>query len=470
MKSMHPALFAVLAALQIYSAALYAADTKTSATTNSAPEGQSKELEHRRKWNLDTLVGDYERHGRRSPKWDEPAKAGLAIFARVRSLSDTAEGNELSKKVAAPIKTAVINGCDDPMVGYLYARYVTSQETHTPKEQAEAFRSAAEALGKSEYAPVRKFYAALRIAIVLNPDGRNTPPEVHDWRRHASQYLNQAVKDPAMPVAEVYEACDQLLQTVNNNARQYEEFYRAFEPAIFKNWPSEPSLYLLKGIFYTKYAWHARGTAYANKVTDKGWQLFSERLAEAETALDKAWEMNPRDPRVACEMLSVELGQGKGRERMELWFKRATDLNPNYYDAFSAKLYYLEPKWHGSPEEMLKFGRECVDSKKWGGHVPLILRDAHEALARYLDKEEQPDYWKRPEVWKDLKAAFEKFFKLNPDEIGWRHNYALYAYRAEQWEDLNRQIPLLGEINYEFFGGKEAYDKMVRLARDHSRK
>jgi len=144
-------------------------------------------------------------------------------------------------------------------------------------------------------------------------------------------------------------------------------------------------------------------------------------------------------------------------------------LNPNYYDAFEAKLYYLQPKWYGSPEDMLEFGRECVNSKKWGGHVPLILRDAHEALIKYLEKGDQAGYWKRPEVWKDIRASFEKFFTLNPAEKGWRHNYALYAYRAEQWDDLNRQLPLLGEINYEFFGGKDQYDKMVRLAKEHAK-
>ena len=54
--------------------------------------------------------------------------------------------------------------------------------------------------------------------------------------------------------------------------------------------------------------------------------------------------------------------------------------------------------------------------------------------------------------------------------IGWRKNYALYAYRAEQWDELNRQLPLLGEINYEFFGGKDQYDKMVRRAHEHAPK
>src|SRR5439155_26002432 len=144
---------------------------------------------------------------------------------------------------------------------------------------------------------------------------------------------------------------------------------------------------------------------------------------------NKAWELNPRDERIAYQMIVIELGQGKGRPRMEMWFNRAAELNPNYYEAFHAKLYYLEPKWYGSPEEMIEFGRQCVASTNWGGRVPLILKDAHDSLAKYLPKDKQASYWKRREVWKDIKAAFEKFLALNPDETRWRHNYARHAYR-----------------------------------------
>ncbi len=470
MRAFRSVVAAVSAAFLFWCSALLGGESNSRTTTNTPDADLDKQLEYRLEWNLATLVGDYERHGRRDPKWDEPAKAGLTSFAQSRALSGSAKGMEALAKIPAAIKTAVSNGCDDPLIRYLHARLVLSSEKHTPKEHGEAYRLAAETLSQSQYAPIRKFYAALRAAEALDTGGTNTPPEVHRWRRQASQYLNETVKDNAMPSVEVYEACDQLLQAVQNNNSQYEEFYQAFEPIIFKNWPSDPSLFLLKGTFYTDYAWHARGRSYADKVTDQGWRLFGERLVEAEKALGKAWYLNPRDARIACKMITVELGQGKGRPRMEMWFKRATDLNPNNYDAFEAKLYYLQPKWHGSPEDMLEFGRECVKSKKWGGHVPLVLRDAHESLAKYLEKDERADYWKRPEVWKDIKAAFEKFFTLNPEENGWRHNYALYAYRAEQWDDLNRQLPLLGEINYEFFGGREQFDNMVRLAKEHAKK
>jgi hypothetical protein len=81
---------------------------------------------------------------------------------------------------------------------------------------------------------------------------------------------------------------------------------------------------------------------------------------------------------------------------------------------------------------------------------------------------QRSDYFKRPEVWSDLKQAFDKFFRLNPQATGWHHDYALYAYRAEQWSDLNRELKLLGKVNYDYFGGKDEFDKIVSAAKEHA--
>ena len=68
-------------------------------------------------------------------------------------------------------------------------------------------------------------------------------------------------------------------------------------------------------------------------------------------------------------------------------------------------------------------------------------------------------------MWSDIRNSFERFFELNPKNDSWRHNYALFAWRAHDWDELNRQIPLLGEINYSYFGGQETYDRMVAEAK-----
>jgi hypothetical protein len=100
------------------------------------------------------------------------------------------------------------------------------------------------------------------------------------------------------------------------------------------------------------------------------------------------------------------------------------------------------------------------------------LQEGHRQLATWYEqsgKGKKDDYWKQPGVWEDCKASFEAFFANNPGGIGWRHNYALAAYKCEKWDDLRKQIKLLGPVNYSYFGGKEAFDEMVRKAEEMGR-
>jgi len=111
-----------------------------------------------------------------------------------------------------------------------------------------------------------------------------------------------------------------------------------------------------------------------------------------------------------------------------------------------------------------------VANPKWGGHVPLILMDAHREYSLYIqDENEKKNYWKQPDVWPDMKAAFDRFFALNPDATGWHHDYAWYAYQCGQWDEFNRQIRQFSYgTNYAYFGGKDAFDLMVQTAAKNS--
>jgi hypothetical protein len=215
---------------------------------------------------------------------------------------------------------------------------------------------------------------------------------------------------------------------------------------------------------YVQFAWDARGGDWASTVTEEGWKLMAERLKIARECLERSWAMKPR-LETAHEMQAVELGASRGRKEMERWYKNAMDLDPGNYNARMNKLNWLHPKWHGSVEEMLAFGNECLEDTN--GIVSLTLYEAHRQLAIYYEQNKAgsaAEYWKRPGVWTDVKRSFEIFFAAHPEEISWRHNYAWAAYQAESWDDLREQIPLLGEINYSYFGGKEAFEEMVRKA------
>jgi len=225
---------------------------------------------------------------------------------------------------------------------------------------------------------------------------------------------------------------------------------------------------LIKGHYFIDLAWKARGSDYANNVAASQWTQFAEKLKKAEAELEGAWELNPKQPLIAEEMMTLELGQGKGRDRMELWFQRAMQLNPNDYRACCQKLYYLEPKWYGSARAELAFGRECVASTNWGGQVPLVLVDAHRAVMDDLPDEKQKDYWLSPTVWEDLKSAYSKYLKTHPKDLLQRSNYAIFAYMSQHWDVLNEQLLLLGPDNYRFFGDEDKISDIVGAAKRHA--
>ncbi len=436
--------------------------------------------EQRLAWNLKTLVDPYQKVGHTNPKWDEPAKRALTEFARVRS--QCIESNEAWGWIISTNCTAASDaGCDDPMVNYLFIKFTMAQ-TNSSKKFLDAYYKVALDMQTSSYPTIRKFYAAQRAVDQLfytygyaTNNNIEAQPTFQKVMPLISQNLLPALEDKTMPAVEASEACDALFTCMMGEGipdyHAYAWYYHAIEKPIFDNWPDAYTSWLLKGEGYIQLAWAARGIGLANTVSAEGWKLFQERLAIAENALTNAWQINPSDSRIADYMLEVELGQGEGRDRLELWFGRAMALNSNDYKACSSKLNYLEPKWYGSTEDMLQFGRECAQNKQWGGNVPLILLDAHYFINReWTDKSEQTNYWKRPEVWSDLNAAYERFFEVNPYATGRYYQYAWYAYKCEQWTKFIELISKLEPINYDYFGGKTEFDKMVQLAKEHANK
>ena len=434
---------------------------------NAAPQS-------RLDWNMKTLVDAYQKAGHTNPKWDESARGALTEFARVRSqttISNEAWGSIISNNCSAAVEA----GCDDPMVRYLYIRtclYLSASKQEILDKMCEASQN----MAKSSYPDIRKYYAWQRTAQQITNTfgyGTNVPSKYREMGIWGSAVTNllDALSDPTMPPEEFYDASHDFLEEYKGDLGHRQEGFPFIEKRFPVGWKTVPLLQLLRGEGYLEMAWHARGSGFANTVTTNGWKLFTERLGVAEEALTNAWQLNTNDARIAIQMMRVELGQGQGRARMDLWFHRAMELNPNYYDACSYKLFYLEPKWYGTVQDMLAFGRECVINKRWGGHVPLILLDAHVDIRnQFVGADQRAGYWKQPQVWKDLNSAFDRFFELNPDAIGWYHDYAWYAYQAEDWATLNRLIPKLGSINYNYFGGKSEFDKMVALAKEHAGK
>ena len=99
-----------------------------------------------------------------------------------------------------------------------------------------------------------------------------------------------------------------------------------------------------------KFAWNARGTGFANKVAEENYQLFSERVREAEKIL---WSVEGEKncPVWYSVMQQIALAEGWDRDSHEKLYDDAVQHEPTFYDFYRQKLISLLPRWQGAPGE-----------------------------------------------------------------------------------------------------------------------
>ena len=112
---------------------------------------------------------------------------------------------------------------------------------------------------------------------------------------------------------------------------------------------------------YLTYAHDARGSGYANTVSDSGWKLFGERTAEAKRILDEASALPTRCPEWYVDMLLVAQNQSWDPAQARSLFEEAFKFEPGYYYYARVLAAYLLPKWSGEAGDTEKFLQETAD-------------------------------------------------------------------------------------------------------------
>lgn len=414
-------------------------------------------------WNEQTALTAYDTVGKRNPDWDAAAREGIKRYALLAGPFSARE--YLEKAIQA--------GCDDPLVLYYEARVMDDSGSANSDALERLFETAADSMEDSNYPADRKCLAILRSALyALKWQGMKSPgvpfdPALGKRLSHAlvtaANLLPEALREPGLPDHVAYHLGNSILELYGHRFKDklkaFERIYPAFEQAF----PNRPLPLIFKGAFYTRYAWDARGNGFAYTVTPQGWKLMADRLSVAEEALTKAWRMDPTNPQAAVEMITVELGQGRGRNVMETWYRRALEADPDNLDAVRAKMHYLEPKWYGGAEDMLIFAAELRDSKNYHAAFCEFTIEAHFTLSGYA---ENPDaYLREPAVWAELRPIFEHQLAAWPDNHRFRSRYAYVACRCGQWATAKQQFDLLGDRADAFqFGGNQQMEQFRRQA------
>jgi hypothetical protein len=437
---------------------------------DSAQSSPPAERLSARQYFSDIHLVAYEKAGTRSPKWDDAAKRLLTILSTnfPQVTVETTTRPPISKEIEVAANEADKAGCEDPLVRFLILR---SQHDAADggAELTNSWVHAADELEKADYPLYWKFHSRMSAAKAIRAEiwkRKGKGAEIQGMFNHAYDLSVQLLNDRSLPPEAMYSIVDELCLQDLRRKRLPKWSIEKVQPLLISNWSDTAEAWNCIGRFHIRYAWEQRGNGYAKTVTKEGWQAMAENLGIARIAFEKSWAIKPMEA-TAVKMLTVEIGNTQGRAAMEKWFSRAMELNPACYAAAGAKFQWLTKSWHGNDAEVIAFGRECVTNTAYRGRVPLINREVHRALADIHEMEgrgTKEEYWRVPGVWPDVKATFERFFAVNPENVTSRYDYALLAYHARAWDDFRAQIKLIDPIDYDYFGGKEVFQKMLARA------
>jgi hypothetical protein len=408
------------------------------------------------------IVDEYEKLGQHDPKWDEPARK-LMQLALERWIRGNAPDQNRNHEMAALGSSITKAGCNDPNLSYQFARVLLhSTETWS------LYKDANNGIWRSDYSTFLKIHASIDTLKFYSAGLEKRSPA--DLEQAAAILKFVYGKIPEMltePGCPQYDAASMLIELTEITKLvdgDRKTGFDAMQAKMKKALPDSPISDLFEGMFYRHYAWDARGNGFAGTVTDGGWQLFGERLQAAQRALNRALDKDPHLAPASVEMLSVLQGLPEDRPEMEKWFKRAVADDPDAYEAYVRKMYYLTPKWHGSNEDQFAFGRECLATKRWESRIPFLLLQSHDNIyeGRWRQLRQQATtqqeastarnraraefYATHPEVWPDIQKLYDGYLAGNPKAVYDMADYAQFALMCGHLDVALKQVDRMAAV------------------------
>ena len=141
--------------------------------------------------------------------------------------------------------------------------------------------------------------------------------------------------------------------------------------------PGNALAFLVRGRHAISWAWEARGSGKADKVSAAAWKLFGERIELARRDLLFAAQLDPSDPTPWAELVRVAIAADDDERTARGFFAEAVRRDPTSYVAHREMLAYLSRRWHGDYGKMMAFARQVAASSPPGSDLPMLLVAAH---------------------------------------------------------------------------------------------
>jgi len=372
-------------------------------------------------------IEGFKKHGRHDLPCDTEAAQFLQVW-----LDSAFGGPQWTNQASLPAwadKLAARADCEESLI--LTATAANCNEVH---EKTRRLEHALAGFEKSRHKAYPKFYATVELA------AEERDQRVQQLDASAVQLFKQAFSDGSFTPRDEAEIADILITGWGYN---FFERNRAAVVPIVKEAKDYPWLALvLEGKAEVEGAWAARGSGYADSVTEQGWKSFADDLAKAQAAYEQAWKLHPDRALAPACMIAVAMGQSEP-EQMRVWFDRAIAAQIDIPLAWSSMRWGLRPRWFGSLDALLALGKKAVETKRFDTDVPRIFFDCITDVESEEKLAHGEHIYGRFDVWPHLQQMYEGYV-AEPSQAtirdGWRSTYAAVAYLAGHYDVARKQL------------------------------
>jgi hypothetical protein len=207
------------------------------------------------------------------------------------------------------------------------------------------------------------------------------------------------------------------------------------------------------GVRLIEHAWEARGHGTSDTVSDKGHDLFKQRLQQADRELSQAAKLDPADPTPWAHRLTVARGLGLGQGHARQLYQEAAKRYPQHYTAHMQMLAVLTEKWGGSHQAMFDFARKAAERAGEGSHLGVLVIYAH--IERWLyyrfddDKKGMDKYPKERATQEECTSQYQRSLgspqlQVRRTTILARNVAAMWFFLAKDRKRLQSEVAQIG--------------------------
>eukprot|EP01034_Spumella_vulgaris_P031930 gene31929-39448_t len=194
-------------------------------------------------------------------------------------------------------------------------------------------------------------------------------------------------------------------------------------------YPDSLAQALAETLYWSAYAWKARGGGYAHKVPKEAWELFHERMAKATERLAQSRSLAGSCPLWHSLNITNLMETGAPRPVIEAAYKQAVAAFPFDQEIHVQMARVYSPRWGGSAREFDAFARRAAAITRSAEGQGMYARlywgeDCNcDSAPPFATDGTGPE-------WKVMKAGFEDLLARYPNTTWNANKFASFAWRG----------------------------------------